>query len=102
MVTRLFAALSSAGRHEAALQLAKAEAPGELAREQEVLALLALKRTDEAVTAVENWRKAPGADLRPVTRIQVRTLREAGRFDDMEGAIAELRALSPSDPAPAE
>ena len=101
MVTRLFAALSSAGRHEAALQLAKAEAPGELAREQEVLALLALKRTDEAVTAVENWRKAPGADLRAVTRIQVRTLREAGRFDDMEAAVAELRALSPSDPAPA-
>lgn len=101
MVTRLFAALSSAGRHEAALQLAKTEAPGELSREQEVLALLALKRTAEAVTAVENWRKAPGADLRTAIRLEVRVLREAGRFDEMDARIAELRALSPSDPAPA-
>jgi hypothetical protein len=52
----------------------------------------------EAVALLAEWQRQPGADVRTVRRLQVRAYREAARLDEMEQALGELRALTPSDP----
>lgn len=98
---RHFAALGAAGRWTGALALAEREGTGDAASERRVLALLALGRATDAVAFLAEWGARPGADRAAVTRLRVRALRDAKRFDEMEAAIRELRALSPADPAPA-
>lgn len=97
---RRFAALAGLGRHAEALALAEQAGDGETTREQRVLALLALGRTGDALAALANWKRQPEANRATVARLTVRTCREAGRFEEMETALAELRALAPADPAP--
>lgn len=94
-----FAALCAAGRHAEALAAAEAAEPGGQANEHRVLALLALKRAADAAAFLAEWQERPGADWRTVARLQVRALREAQLFEAMEAALAELRTLSPADPA---
>lgn len=98
LTARKFAALVAAERFADALVAAKAEEPGEMASEHQVLALVGLGRAVEAVALLAEWQRQPGADVRTVRRLQVRAYREAGRLDEMEQALGELRALTPSDP----
>lgn len=96
---RVRAALS-AGENEAALAYVDAHAD-ELglatANEARLLALFALKRTDEAVALVERWREAEGSNQQ-VLRLAARAYREAGRLSEMDGVLEELRRLAPADP----
>jgi hypothetical protein len=95
------AALLAAGRADEVLRLVAAEPENGRAvfREFNVLALLACARPAEAVAALETWRKERGLDPQ-VARLQIRAFREAGRFDDMERSIEELRAFAPTDAQP--
>lgn len=95
---KIFAALSAAGRHDEALRMARAETPGDLAREHEVLALLALGRTSDALAVLDQWWAQPKRDQLVVLRLRVRALREARQFDALSAAIAEFRAAAPADP----
>lgn len=101
ITARKFSALGAAGRWAEALKLAVEEGKGGQASEHRVLALLALGRAADAVTFVNEWAARPGADAAAVLRLRVRALREAKRFDEMETAIRDLRALSPAEPATA-
>jgi len=101
LMGRQFAALAAAGRHEVALERAQAEVSGDFAWEHRVLALLSLGRTGEALAALAEWRETPGADRRTVLRLNIRALREAKRFDEMDAAIQTLRDLNPAEPPPA-
>lgn len=98
LTERKFQALLAAQRTEEALALALAEEPGEMAAEHRVLALVELGRAGEAAAFLETWRTRPGADAQMVRRLQVRVGREAGRPEDMERALEEMRAASPTDP----
>lgn len=95
---RKFGALMASQRFGDALALAEAEEPGEMASEHRVLAMVGLGRAAEAVDELARWERRPGADRGTVRRLQVRALREAGRGDEMERALADLRALAPADP----
>ncbi len=98
LLARQFSALMAAEHFSEAEVLANSEDPGDGASEHRVLALLGRQRLDEALAALAEWGSRPGADVRAVARLRARTLREAGRFDEMEAALEQLRALSPSDP----
>ena len=100
LLARKFAALNASSNFAAALDLANAEDPGDVASEHRVLALLGSNRRDDALAALAEWGRRPGADGRAVLRLRARTLREAGRFDEMEPVLEQLRALSPADPQP--
>lgn len=67
--------------------------------EQRVLAWIELGRLPEAIDFLAAWRRQPGAGAQ-VLRLQVRAFREAGRLDEMEAALTELRALTPTDYTP--
>ncbi len=95
---RKFAAMIGAGKHADALAAAQAAEPGEMSSEHQVLALVGMGRAADAVKLLEDWGKQPGADVRTVRRLQVRAYREAGRLDEMERALGELRTMTPSDP----
>jgi hypothetical protein len=60
-----------------------------------------LGRTAEAAEYLEAWATRPGADLQAVRRFRVRVSRAAGRLDEMERALAELRVAAPDDPGQA-
>ncbi len=93
-------ALIAAKRPDEALALADGpggEHSGAL-REIRVLALVELGRADEAVAYLAAWREAVPANAAQVLRLQVRALREAGRVEEMEAALEELRLMTPTDP----
>lgn len=95
-----FAALSRVGRHQEALRVAENAGDGPLARQSRIVALLALGRSAEALTLLENWAHAEGAKVdQSIPRLRVRAAREAGRFEEMERMLRELRAAAPADPA---
>ena len=98
LLAQEFDALMGARRFDDALARAEAAEPGDMSREQRVLALLELHRPAEALRVLAEWRAQPGADLTAVARLSVRAFREAGNFDEMERALEELRALAPADP----
>lgn len=98
LTARKFAALITDGRFADALAAAKAAESGEMASEHQVLALVGLGKPGDAVALLDGWGKQPGADLRTVRRLQVRAYREAGRLDEMERALGELRSMTPADP----
>ena len=101
LAAQKFSALMAAQRGTEALAFAGSEEPGELASEHRVLALLELGRTAEAAEYLETWSKRPGADVQTARRLLVRVSREAGRMDEMERALEEMRAQAPADPRPA-
>jgi hypothetical protein len=95
---RVFAALTAAARHDEALKLAREETPGDLQREHEVLALLALGQKTEALAALDRWQALATRDHLVVLRLRVRAFREAREFEKFDAAIAEHRAAAPADP----
>jgi thioredoxin-like negative regulator of GroEL len=94
-----FAALLAAGRPAEALVLADGEPPGNTATEHRVMALLALGRSDDALVALVDWRRNAGAELGLVGRLEIRALREAKRFAEMEQALGRLLATAPANPS---
>lgn len=99
--SRQFSALIAARHFREAIALADLEPPGELGNENRVLALLGLGRTEAAEKFLAEWRAQPGAEARQILPLQVRAFREVGQFEEMDRALAELRARSPADPGPA-
>lgn len=97
---RKFAALLALGRHEEALALGRGTGMTPLGVEQQVLALLELKRADEALAVLNDAAAVAADEPALVARLKVRIWREAGRRAEMDAALAELRALGPADPAP--
>jgi predicted Zn-dependent protease len=100
LAERQFAAAMAAGRHAEALAFAEKEPVGDMSSEHQALALLTLGRAEEAIGLLQAWRLRPAADPKVPVRLQVRAFREAKRFPEMEAALTELRALTPSEPAP--
>ena len=100
LLARQCAALIGLGRNAAALTLA--EAGGEtipLLNLERARALLALGRPAEAAAFLARRRAAaPPADQVAIVKLQARAWREAGRFDAMDQALRDLRALRPTDP----
>lgn len=99
LVEKRYGALTAAERHAEALAVAETEAGGDVREERRVLSLLALRRTQDALAVLAEWRKRPGADLNVVVRLEVRALREAGRLEEMEERIGELRQRLPAEAA---
>lgn len=97
---RKFAALLALGRHEEALALGRGTGMTPLGVEQQVLALLELKRAGEALTMLTDAAAVAAAEPALVARLKVRVWREAGRMAEMDAALAQLRALGPADPSP--
>ncbi len=97
---RQFAALLSTERMAEAAAFAEREGDGLVALEQRALALLELKRVDDAIRFLATMREKPGADLALIARLQVRAFREAKRFPEMDIALAEVRRAAPAAPAP--
>jgi hypothetical protein len=97
---REFAALIASARFTEALALAATEEAGNTASEHRVLALLGAGRAADALVALAEWGRRPGADENAVLRLRVRALREAQRLDEMEPLLERLRALAPADPRP--
>jgi len=101
LVQQKIAALIALNKSTEALAMAEAEnsnspAIGEL----RVLAALKAGKPDEAVSFLKTWSdRLPSADPQ-VLRLQVRAFREAGNPTGMDGALQQLRALSPTDPRP--
>lgn len=89
-------ALDRAGEAVKAAE-AEGDAAGAPVQQQRALALLALSRTGDALTFLNHWRESGTTEMQPVIiRLQARALREAGRMDDLEQALEELRRLHPS------
>ena len=99
--SRKFAALGALGRWEEVLALAALPAGGELAEEHRILALLELGLAEEALAGLAEWKTRPGATKSLVVRLQIRALREAGHYREMEPAITDLRAFDPASNASA-
>ncbi len=67
-------------------------------RETKVTALLELGRPTEALTELAAWESSAKAARPLVLKLEIRALRDAHRLPEMGNAIAEYRALVPSDP----
>lgn len=100
LLTQKIQALLDDHRPAEALALVEKDPAAEtsLLREKRVFALLDLGRGAEAVDYLAHWKTEPGASAAQITRLQVRALRETGRFADMDAALAAFRDLAPSDP----
>lgn len=102
LIQQKLAALIAAGKSIDALALANAEAEtnNSAISELRVLALLKANKPSEAVSLLKTWSdRLPRADPQ-VLRLQVRAFRESGNSGEMDKALQQLRALSPTDPRP--
>jgi hypothetical protein len=104
VVWQKLAALLAAGRTDEAGRLAESEGEGQgpVMREFKVLALLKAGQTEPAVDFLAQWRAQArlAPELTQVRMLQVRVFREAGRPDDMNRILDELRAANSSAPTP--
>ncbi len=101
VVQQKLSALIAADRGADAVRLAESEGEqeGPVMKEFKVLALLKAGQPVEAVDFLASWRATDGGTVQ-LLRLQVRACREAGRLDDMDRALAELRQLDPAAPPP--
>ncbi len=104
VVRQKLSALLAAERNDQALQLAEAEGEtqSDVMREFKVLALLKEGKPAEAVDFLAGWRARIllPEGLAQVRRLQARAFREAGRPDDMNRVLDELRDANPRAPQP--
>lgn len=100
LLTEKVRALIGAGRSDEALKLTEAEGLQASAtiKELRVMALLELRRSDEALDFLTQWGARAPEDQAQVLRLQVRAYREAGRIKKMDTALEAFRTLSPTDP----
>jgi tetratricopeptide (TPR) repeat protein len=89
----------------AAEALAFAETEGETAsgpvKMQRVNALRALGRAGEAAKFLARWQVLAAVDIVPtIVQLRAQALRENGQIEEMDAALAELRALHPARPEP--
>lgn len=101
VVQQKLSALIAADRGTDAVRLAESEGEqeGAVMKEFKVLALLKAGQPGEAVDVLARWRTTAGG-TEQILRLQVRAGREAGRLDDMDRALTELRQLDPVAPPP--
>lgn len=101
LVTQKLQALLAARRADEALAAAELEGgamslPG---REVQVLALLELGRSSEALVLLDRQEQSVDPATRAqLLRLRVRVLRELKRIDEMDAAWRELCAMAPTDP----
>jgi len=103
LLARKLSALTGLGRGPEALALAEAEGDkaGLPVKIQQALTLLALGRPADAATYLSGTiADAALPDQPDLLRLQAQAFREAGRLDDMEQALVNLRSLSPDLPQP--
>lgn len=103
LLARKAAALIATGRAAEAIALAEIEgdAAGVDLKLQRALGLLAQARAEAASALLSEWSAGLPRELRPpFLRLLARAAREAGQFEKMEQALADLRALHPSQPEP--
>lgn len=96
LLSRKLAILTRTGRAAEALPLAEAEGDDAmiLVKLEHARALVALGRAPAAADLISRWRQAPGSrDQRELLTEFVNVLRESGRFEEMDQALAELRSL---------
>ena len=93
--------LTDAGRPAEAVRLAEASGANtdESLGELNVLALLKNGDAKAAITFINTWQKRnkPSA---PLSRLLIRALREAARYDDMEYVLTEWCHQDPTNPTP--
>lgn len=103
LLAHKMAALIKLDRAAEALELATADGDmaGVAVKTERVRALLALGRPDEAAELLAHWQASAVPALLPrILQLRAQALREAGRSDEMETVLAELRALHPARPEP--
>lgn len=103
LLARKLAALIALDRAGEALTLAEAEggAASAAVKTEQVRALRALGRAREAVDFLARWRASLPAEAQSdIVKLQVPVLREVGRFEEMERALAALHAFMPARPEP--
>jgi len=89
-----------AGQFELALAwIAEQEAMTDLRHESRTVALIELKRYDEARVALKEWGQGSGV-LGGVRRIGVRLERETGNLEAMRKTLTEMRRRDPTSPQP--
>lgn len=99
LLDRQWNSLIEAGRHADALVVLKELRPSNFREERRAATLLALQRGEEAAAVLREWRQLPYADLTAVARLEARMLREAGKLDEMEVSLAEVRSRAADDAA---
>ncbi len=104
VVRQKLSALIAAGRADEAARVAVAEgeSQGPVMREFHALALLKAGPPAAAVDFLTAWRAAARApeEVAQTRRLLVRALREAGRPDEMNRVLEELRDADPARPEP--
>ncbi len=90
------------GRYEAALRwVAEQPESSDLLEEVRVVALLSLKRFDDAHAALADWgARATSAANSGVLRIGVRLARESGDLAEMRALLDRMQERAPTDPTP--
>lgn len=99
LLDRQWAALSAAGRHADALTVLAEIRPSGFREERRAATLLALQRDDDAKAVVQQWRQLPNADLTAAARLEARVFRQAGKIEEMEASLAEVRRRAADDAA---
>lgn len=94
LLDRQWSALGEAGRHADALVVLAELRPSNFREERRAATLLALRREEEAMAVVRQWRQLPSADLAAAARLEARILRQLGRLDEMETCLADVRQRS--------
>ncbi len=103
VVRQKLSALLAAGRGDEAVRLAEAEGDTQGAVMREFKAIALLKASPAAaVDFLEQWRRQalPPEEIMQVARLQARVFREAGRPEDMNRVLDELRAAAPAMASP--
>lgn len=97
LLQQKLSALISDGQAAEALSILESVPDSVVFNEQRVLVLVELGRIEDAAEYLNAWRKEAGGTAQ-ILRLQVRVARERGQLEQLNGFLAELRRLHPSDP----